>query len=1643
MTKQVLFWIFLISSLVVFSEDTEAGCNGSCSVIDGEDWLVTDDTHMFDEALEIRHLTVNPNVNLKLENVNLNISGHVILNGDSEWINSNINHNREDIEHNISIYNKLEIISSTLSMNGTGYYFSYPAMYLGTGSEFIVKDSDNNPNTKEDASTIQSLNWNSSNYYYTGWQYQGGTDGLLSISNSNLKHLYYAFHFGNASEFINNNITDSGQIRLWGHDIVYENNTHDNGFTWYTASFNHRGKFSNNTFSNSVRGFYFGAQGNLPYTDNLTVENNTFDNLTYHGIYYSGGSNVSIRNNFFNNSGNGIYYSNGNNVSITNNEFINVGISTNLYNVSNSKYYDNYISGSGADFATGFSGTNVNIYDNIISDCRGKCILVTNSINTINHENITVENNIIKNFKGSQGITIASSIRTSTNYFIMNNTIEGDWQSPGLRPGVGIGTLGWYTYTELPNLVTISNNTISNVTTGLRFLNSGSYSQDLEKGENYLITENTIINSSKGIQIEGKLGGLFRDLEITKNQLILNSTGNGINFDMMKNINVNNNFIDFATNGVIGHNSENLAISENVINSSINGLKISTSDGSISDNLLTGICYSGNCDKVSFTDVGKNGINLSHNSEVSLWNNNIKMFFTTLVVSESEIVSMYMNNLNFSNTGILTERSSLNILSNNLNNSYYGLKDFNSVVIINGLNLNNFNTGITGFNTTYTIQNHVMSEGSLCIDLTDSTYNIDSWDNLQCSEAILYEKYFFNVRIETNEGIASPQHLFSYKNSRQTSLTNGFTGEDGYSKYSIALTKKVDNAGLATSFNPFTFTYSHNGIGNSFNFNIESNSTVFAYLDTVAPITRVTANSSIINELDIYLNFNKLSEKNDLLNYDLYVLINDRVNFAEWEYVGTYNQSIVKYEGINGNKYRFKSISKDIYGNIESKTSFDYEVGVDTETPESYYSGIGSNYYFTSNSEVLLNWKSNNDDVYIYNIKIHYTNFTTDYLEWQTVVWEEISNSDYFGEDSEFYVMENIGHYAFKVTATDTANNVELKDEYDFIINFDPKSDKLAFTNVPGKWGYDSLEIEFEKANFNLNFKLYLALESVEYSNPYFNWYSHPHNQEDNEIRLTGLLDKTRYYLYAESTDLAGNIENPLNTTEYFSANGEYAQTLKLTYIPIMKYQYPFTVTVDNDLDGTYETKLIRSEKMSGMTYDGYYLDVKNKTIHLGNPTGGFVPTEDLGGMKNIKIEYSGVHAIFEVYTGNPDSAGNLEIMPTNVTHIVFEYDIPLDASKCYVQRTTNITKGWFNQELMSPCYSGLYQYEHTNPDATKKYYYRILIEDEFGHTSVSENRSIDMKDVVKLYSTNEKTETGLLGMDSIIPITALVGIIMLSFGGILLYRSKTNDILDENVNIIDSKPVAKYKVEELYYIYKDGRLIRNISAVEVKTDSEIMSGMLTAINDFVQDSFNTEGDLGDIGYGNNKIILQRGNNSYLAAVIYGEVDNYFKGKMINAVRAIEKGNPSMLSWNGDSQSIGNIKPNLKPIIDETGSVTREMVDNYFTEKDLVITTDYEKIGDIVNLKVNISNYSSSNIQNCRIKPEINSSIMSIIGIEPNLAYYFNENEFGLGEINSYNEVQLEIKLRSKTSESTAVEIKMNYELKGKNGDLSSVVQLD
>ena len=119
------------------------------------------------------------------------------------------------------------------------------------------------------------------------------------------------------------------------------------------------------------------------------------------------------------------------------------------------------------------------------------------------------------------------------------------------------------------------------------------------------------------------------------------------------------------------------------------------------------------------------------------------------------------------------------------------------------------------------------------------------------------------------------------------------------------------------------------------------------------------------------------------------------------------------------------------------------------------------------------------------------------------------------------------------------------------------------------------------------------------------------------------------------------------------------------------------------------------------------------------------------------------------------------------------------------------------------------------------------------------------------------------------------------------------------------------------------------------------------------------------------------------------------------------------------------------------------MVDNYFNEKEIIVTTSYEIEDDIVKLKLNVSNYSADLISGCKIRPQYNDSILRLSGIEPDVAYSFSENSFTLGDLNSYSEIQSVLKMKLVASGKTSIEIKMDYEQKGRDSTTSSTIDIE
>ena len=170
--------IYSLSALILvsvyFLGSAQAGCNGSCEIDDGQDWIVNLDTHIWDETVEIKSLTVNPGASLKLENMTVRVKENVNIFDNTEWISSNITLLRNQGTNNVTIYEKLEIINSEVTiyvnMNDTANSNAANAkgFFLEHNGELIIRDLDNNNETTGDASIIKPQQVGQVQY---SWQY--------------------------------------------------------------------------------------------------------------------------------------------------------------------------------------------------------------------------------------------------------------------------------------------------------------------------------------------------------------------------------------------------------------------------------------------------------------------------------------------------------------------------------------------------------------------------------------------------------------------------------------------------------------------------------------------------------------------------------------------------------------------------------------------------------------------------------------------------------------------------------------------------------------------------------------------------------------------------------------------------------------------------------------------------------------------------------------------------------------------------------------------------------------------------------------------------------------------------------------------------------------------------------------------------------------------------------------------------------------------------------------------------------------------------------------------------------------------------------------------------------------------------------
>ncbi len=120
-----------------------------------------------------------------------------------------------------------------------------------------------------------------------------------------------------------------------------------------------------------------------------------------------------------------------------------------------------------------------------------------------------------------------------------------------------------------------------------------------------------------------------------------------------------------------------------------------------------------------------------------------------------------------------------------------------------------------------------------------------------------------------------------------------------------------------------------------------------------------------------------------------------------------------------------------------------------------------------------------------------------------------------------------------------------------------------------------------------------------------------------------------------------------------------------------------------------------------------------------------------------------------------------------------------------------------------------------------------------------------------------------------------------------------------------------RYTMEDAFLVGKEGRLIMHTTRhLMADRDEDILAGMLTAIQMFIKDSFKEEGgDLRNFQFGDNQVLVDRGERFYFAAMYSGEPPETAADSMTAFTADIEASfGPILERWSGDADELKGLR---------------------------------------------------------------------------------------------------------------------------------------
>ncbi len=135
--------------------------------------------------------------------------------------------------------------------------------------------------------------------------------------------------------------------------------------------------------------------------------------------------------------------------------------------------------------------------------------------------------------------------------------------------------------------------------------------------------------------------------------------------------------------------------------------------------------------------------------------------------------------------------------------------------------------------------------------------------------------------------------------------------------------------------------------------------------------------------------------------------------------------------------------------------------------------------------------------------------------------------------------------------------------------------------------------------------------------------------------------------------------------------------------------------------------------------------------------------------------------------------------------------------------------------------------------------------------------------------------------------------------------------------------------VETAMMIYRDGRLMSHISSKEGEGDSDILAGMLTAVESFMEDSFSkkyqSSGKVGKLEWSGKKILIEKKEKFTLVLVVDGyDWDKVHRMLKRSADRIEAEYGAQLVEWDGNIEAFAGVKGILASMLVKEGVPKRE-----------------------------------------------------------------------------------------------------------------------